>query len=80
MCVRRENPDLASRLYEAVRSGYRKGRRRAYDRMRLRGSYSLSPKWKPAFEACVQYCYSRGSRFLPLNLPVLQSAQSFKIF
>jgi len=58
--VARERPDLASRLYKAVRGGYKRGRRKAYDALRVKGSYSLPPKYKLAFEACVQYAYSKG--------------------
>lgn len=58
--VARENPLIAERVFKAVQSGYKRGRRRAYDSMRVRGTYSLPPKWKVAFEACVQYAYSRG--------------------
>jgi len=56
----RGRPDLASRLYKAVQGGYKRGRKKTYDSMRVRGTYSLPPKYKLAFEACVQYAYSKG--------------------
>ena len=58
--VSRSNPELAGRLFSAVQGGYKRGRRKAYDALRVKGSYSLPPKYKLAFEACVQYAYSKG--------------------
>jgi len=65
--VARERPDLASRLYKAVQGGYRRGRRKAYDSMRVKGSYSLPPRFRPYFEICKEYAFSRGWISKPSN-------------
>ena len=63
----RGRPDLASRLYKAVQGGYRRGRRKAYDSMRVKGSYSLPPRFRPYFEICKEYAFSRGWISKPSN-------------
>ena len=65
--IARERPDLASRLYKAVQGGYKRGRKRAYDSMRVRGSYSLPPRFRPYFEICKEYAYSKGWISKPSN-------------
>lgn len=42
-----KNPEVASRLYEAVQRGYKRGRKKAYESMRLRVSVSLPPRLRP---------------------------------
>jgi len=65
--VARERPDLASRLYKAVQGGYKRGRRKAYDALRVKGSYSLPPRFRPYFEICKEYAFSRGWISKPSN-------------
>ena len=62
-----KNPEVASRLYEAVQRGYKRGRKKAYESMRLRVSVSLPPRLRPYFEACVNYAYSKGWISRPTN-------------
>ena len=56
----RENPLIAERLYKAVRSGYKRGRKRAYDSMRVRVNVLLPPSWRLRFLAAKEYCRSKG--------------------
>lgn len=58
--VARERPDLARRLYKAVQGGYKRGRKRAYDSMRVRVNVSLPPSWRLRFLAAKEYCRSKG--------------------
>jgi len=65
--VSRKNPELAGRLFKAVQGGYKRGRRKVYDSLRVRGSYSLPPSLRPYFEIAKEYSYSRGWISKPSN-------------
>jgi len=58
--VSRSNPELAGRLFSAVQGGYKRGRKRAYDSMRVRVNVSLPPSWRLRFLAAKEYCRSKG--------------------
>jgi len=62
----RKNPELAGRLFKAVQGGYKRGRRKVYDSMRVRGSYSLPPRFRPYF-ICKEYAFSKGWISKPSN-------------
>lgn len=62
-----EDPILTEKVLKAVLRGVRKSKRAIYERGRVHGVYSLPPRFRPYFEACVNYAYSKGWISKPSN-------------